>query len=760
MLSKLSLAFIPICLCLAQTVEDLGSPIQTVTQSKTILWQFAGKKHASFWYDRTDLAVNQQVFDVNLTDGTTRVVDVGYAGRANQRDKLIGSDGNLYFGTNSPCDFVQVNMTTGAVTRKAAAGWPLHGCGPTTADNASTNGATPAEGDASKLFFGVYPHANVFRYDVTTDTVTDFGPISAPGGNPTCIGCVRDIIAMKADADYAYVAITDYNAGDTWLTILKLSDSTQVDCFKGLATPNTVAFRRTSDGAPILDRFTGGVHYWYLLSGAAGCPVSTLSPDPTVDGYYNNSGNSCFYTDDVTCATIHGVNIDVTNIEANTATSGVATLAYRLTPGSGAWTSKTGTLTLYPATIGRLVQDVANNMFLATGAYGPIGTQTLSPLSSTFPGYIHQSTYSAAKTGNYWVVGGYDSRYHVWDATAAWTCGGGECEACFGGSPTNPCISSVTTAEYNYFAGTGNDDRVYFGGRNNASSPAGASVIAWVRPSDLTHGEYATGMTCYRPKSFIAAAGGSLMVLSGQGIGGSGACIGETEMKLFVFDVATQTIVQTWTPHSGATLGGTIAELANGNIVWISEQHPTATQYTAVSINPVTGTVAWTVTGTYTTSIFNAGSLEGRRLPIGPEGYPWFYVDGNLSIMSPVDGSVTAILATAVGSRSGQLTTAVDGAGQRAIYMMGLSTEKRIALWRPASFSVRNSQATATQIRLKYGRTTTLDATAVTQACAFNATCVVSIPGHVIGDGYYQWQLLTAADAVVGASDVTKVTLP
>ena len=744
-------------LVFSQTKEDLGVVVQTADLGSANIARMSGDDvHFVGLFDSAVGGLNLQLFDVDIASGSSRIADTGFGGRGNVYGRAVSSQNHkLYFASLDPCYFYSYDATTGIIAQ--VVGFPAGQCGSVSSDKGIQ---VAVEGASGHLFFGTCVRGTVFQYDTNTSILTDYGLISAPVGNPTCTDCYRYVDTIQADATYVYVGMRDASTNDWWLTILTISDGTQTDCWK--LTPETSGgvARRVSDQAIVYQHGST----WYLMPTDGTCPVTPISPAPTI--YYSwviqvgaTGETHAMLFDPTYSATYFNVDVDLTAIDVSTATAGVTTFKYRNPAGSGDYITKTATVPMYDVGVGFATQQGAtDNLLVMGGSYAPNVLRSIATNAKVDAGINGQSTHGIGWDGTYWYLSGYSASQHRYNPAAAWTVNGGTAAtACSVGSPTNPCTATPSGfLKYGYWVAAGNDARVYTASRDERSGQDGGG-ISWYKASDYTSGTYRTGppsLECFRPHHMIALALGASMAYSGQSVNNAGVSCSETVGKLFIFDTATHAITHTWTPHADAGSAGAIIELMNGHIMGVIHSHPTAADYTIYSIDPATGTMDWTVSGTGLA--FDGGSVYDAGLSRGPDGFVYLYITHSLVRVNPADGAITTVYADSQGQIGSSVVTGPFGT---ALYLWGSTHLYRLRPWSPLAVSVKNNWPMATQIRVQYGDDEALGNTPVTAACAYGAACYVPITGHVIGTRKYRWQFLDAGNIVVAQSDIMDVVV-
>lgn len=757
MLSRLSVLLVCAVVCVAQTKEDLGVVVQSADLGGSNVTRMGGDDvHYFGLFDSATGGLNLQIFDVNITTGVSRVVDTGKAGRGSS-GVVSSHDHNLYFNAGDPCYFYRYVPATGVVTQLSDESWSEVACGEHASDKVIQ---TRTEGASGKLFFGTAVRGTVFQYDTNTGTFTDYGVISAPAGNPTCTSpaCYRYVYTLEADANYVYAGMRDASTNDWWLTIITIADGTQTDCFKASPATDGGVKRKSSDNSLVYLHGTT----WYTMPTDGTCPVSTISAQTVYPYYYivgaQGTNHAVLTTYGMGDSDIYfDVDVDLTDINVDTSTAGVATIKYRTPAGSGEYSTATGTLTMRDAAI-KLAKQAgsSDDLFVVGGSYKPNVLRSIATNETDTIGTTTQSTYGLAwdATSAAWYMAGYSSTFYRYTSANAWTVTpGNTITACSSGTPTNPCSANGSNLKYPYYVFVGSDGLIYSVDYDERSGATGGG-IKWYNPTTHAVGAYRAGppsLECFTPHGAALLDSGATIAYSGNAKTDVGAGCAETEGKIFLFDVATKAITDTLTPIEDAADPGTLTALPNGHLMGVVNDYPTSADYTIYSIDPATDTVDWSITGEAT-----VGSGTTGAPAVGPDGYVYLYIGNNLTRLHPLTGATETAYADSTAHGGMSLVTGPFGS---AMYLWGSTHLYRINLWRPAALRVKNSQSTATQIKLLYGRTTTLDATSQTVACAYNADCYVAIPGHVIGDMYYQWQFLTAGGAVTAASDITKVTI-
>lgn len=746
MRTSIVVLFLTALACIAQVKEDGGVKIQGISYEGSSFFLAGGQKHAIFIFDSPTGSLATQYFHVNMTTGNSYSVNTGHDGRGNGTNRQVSTqNGHIYLHTSEPCYVYDYDLL-GNISHVTKPGWGEYLCGSTGANPALNKNVTYcAEGSPGKIYCGTAVYGTAFEIDTATGVIRDYGQISTTSG-------YQYAMVEWADANYFWVVNRDANTNEYWLTSVKISDGTQTDCFNSPPSGEAYIYTRKVDGVPFY-----GHGDPYLLPTDGTCPTDTIAWPTTAQRYapFEKVGNVWFST--VTAKADLLVDADLSQIYASA--TGKTSFSYRNPSGSGAWKTKVGSLTTGDVVMRRVVQSAnTDTLFLVGAPYSASATASVATGLPSDVGTIStQSTYAVLWDGTHWYLSGYPSNTYRYDPTLPWTLSADTTLSnCTEASPVNPCLAKVGWGKYHNFSGVGSDGRIYVASNYDRQSRAGGD-IGWYKSSDNSTGELGTAeMTCWLPDDFVSMnAAGTEFAYSGKAESGVGAFgCAETVGKIYIFDVATQAITATLTPIAGSVSPGKLLALASGRILGFVQNYPTAADYTIYSINPATDTLDWTVTGVG--NLFNDVLTPDCRPVLGADGYAYFYIGNNLTRLHPATGAIETAYADSTAHGGMSLVTGPFGS---AMYLWGSTHLYRINLWRPAALRVKNSHSTATQVRLKYGRTTTLDATAQTVACAYEAACYVAIPGHVIGDMYYQWEFLTAGNAITAASDITKVTL-
>ncbi|MCE5308744.1 MAG: hypothetical protein LLG20_13985 [Acidobacteriales bacterium] len=661
--------------CVGQVKENLGTQIQAISNPSRILFSSGGYVHYVGFYDTSNDQANIQLFHINLSTGQSYVTNLGHGGRVHLYAKVVASKttGNLWFTTLDGCKLYEYNLV-GAVTRYAAQSWQTNTCSDVGGDGANM----AVEGPDGSLWFTMATEGKVAlsRVNPVTRLVTDYGVISAPPGNPTCAGCYRIGSTLQADANYVYVGMRDMNTNGWWLTIIKITDKSQQDCFRSPQGSGGGVYKKISDGSFTYDYYNGSSHTWYAVPSSGACPVSVI-PEPPVNPWYWNG--TVYFQNEAPGEEVarFNVNLDVSNVDASSATAGVTTMRYRNPAGAGSWVTKQGTLVLTGVPIKRAVPQslVSDNMMLVGGQYLPDSLHTISTAATVAKGAIpRQSTYAVVSDGTYWYFDGYDSTTFRYDPRNTWTVTGGTpATACKGANPTNPCLAMALGGTRHYYSAIGNDDRLYTAGAWERDRIGGD--ISWYNPADHSTGTYRSGppsLECFTPYALIPISGGTTLLYSGGAQSGSYGCA-ETVGKIFAFDVASHSVARSYTVD-GVTSHGKLVLLQNGHVMGLIKG--TESSYTLVSFDPATGKKDWIASRPG--NLFNGAAYYDSNPVLGPDGYVYYYSGNNLVKASPSDGSVTTVYADTT-SHAGM--SVASGPWGKALYFWGSTNLYRMILW-------------------------------------------------------------------------------
>lgn len=616
----------------ASSIENLGVQFQSMaSEGSSMFFDTNNDPHWLGIYNKiTDGSGKTQFFDVNLGTGATRYFNTNKVGRGNGTGKAL-SGNKLYIGVNDPCYIWEYDISTGGFTQKTISGWAEGVCGSVSSDKVIQSAYTASDG---MVYLGTATRGTVIEINPSTGVMRDFGIIDPPSNNPTCSGCAsRYVASIAADDNYVYAGMRDTSNNYWWLAIINRADGSLSDsCWK-------------DDGlnAGGVSSSTNGTQIWYTTNGGSyridntngQCPTSTGSSPSLKRWFY--ASNVYFPDNDsyANAASVFGVDIDVTDLPADSSTSGLSTIAYRNPAGSGSYIQKTQSIAMMDTLIRRLKSNAGSGVYVIAGSYGPNALYNGSS-TSVLGRITNQSTYAVTPIGSYVYLSGYSSTTYRWTPSLPWNLTSSNGTSCNTSSPTNPCLALQALGKYHYYSLAANNGLLYVGVDYARGSRSGGD-LAWINPSNNSTGSYA--FTCDSPKGLALLADGKTIAYSSESENGSFGCT-NTQGKVFIFDTETNTLTRTLAPVSGSSSQGKVIGTKDGGILGVIKDYPSTNSYTLYKVDANGTHASWSpmvVNG----NIFSSASAVDQNLVISNDGTVYAWNSSGIVSINPANGSTS-----------------------------------------------------------------------------------------------------------------------
>jgi outer membrane protein assembly factor BamB len=606
-------------------VEDLGEPVRAATMSNVCLFRHpqTDELHLTGYIQAfTGLGRGTdppfQIYDLNLGTGQARIVQ-GMEGRPGPNATIVHSSGKLYMGTSRPPAFLEYDPRTG-VARKVGE----------MSDNYFHGAQMIVEGGDGAAYVGLMGY-HVSRYDPKTGDLEDLGVMGAGG-----YGSYGYVYSLQADDRYVYCGVGQM---PWYLVIYDRRAKTQRSFFRTQeGEPNPYGgVQKTLDGRLWYER--GGD--WYELKG--GEPVRTEQRPRRLE----RRGRIC---EPQEAPKQFALEVDVSQIAPTGWNHGAVVVRWRKV-GEEPWrTSSTQGANVRPNAVKRLVALPDGTLLGFAAFYGPMFLFDPKSATATCLGHSPGSIYDMLAHGDRVFISGYSSMFCDYDLAKPWTLSRLSEQYSKADNPKR--VPLQVTGKYNYFLARGADGRIYIGEHHERADTGGS--VGWYDPKTGESGGLRQEFLQHDVCDICAVNDGALIAIGAAAIDEDG------ESRLVALDVATQAIVQDFTPLAGERSAGNLMPAGKDAVLGVvahSAENPQGvTKHRAVlyKANLRTGEVLWKKTAE---GRFLAGPLEGdfpagdRRITLGPDGCGWLFVDQTLSRIHPDDGKVEAVLQCDVAGR-------------------------------------------------------------------------------------------------------------
>lgn len=533
-----------------------------------------------------------QLWDFGLSNSVSRVLTLTN-GYPTTRVQVVTTNNTVIVGTASIGRLWEYYPTTGALVL-------LTNC----SNNGYYTGIVGTDNDAHFGTYGNTLSTAVETFHTATHTITQWGKMDA---DETADAYVYYI---GGDASYIYGVIRT----DTkwYVSIIRRSDGVRASWWKD--NTSTLVIRKSADDGQ------------FYLTSASVYQFNGLA-EPTLLGSTPNwvptyaASNQNY--DDTTWASEEGWEVEpvfsVVSIDGSTPQ---ASVRFRKT-GETDWTTITETddWLLGPYTFRHLVPLDADTLIWTTRDYGPIGLLESNNDYSMVYATAGLSWYNILTTSSTAVyLSGYHDKTKLWNPQATWTWTPTTADDDLDANPHMATLSSI--GKYHYYAAKANDGRIYVGGQVAYDSSVG--VLGWFTP----FGKNTATFTTHGINDLVAAEGGTKMVYVSNNSDG----------KVYVWDVATDTVLTNFSPLGSVTLDK-VVEYQSGKIFGLR----------GVSA------YAFTTSGSllYSNSIPSAAWGGTTPIPtaehtinLGPDGYVWQCAGNKLYRINPQTGASTELIST------------------------------------------------------------------------------------------------------------------
>lgn len=573
------------------SVTELGSPVTTALQENNVTFLDAnGHRHWVSLYDTDQFSfVDYEIVDVNTTTGAARLVS-GDLGRPNMYNTAVGGDNNLYIGSNDPGYLVRYNPVTGVATKLGKL-----------RDNSAR---ILQAADDGNIVIGECCFGGVERWNIGTSTLEDYGRLDPAGGG------YQYSYSIGADARYIYVGL---GQSPWYLGIYDMVGGTTNLYWKADGDAGGAIYQGAAGGWFYERNLAGGgASQWYALTN--GVPVATNAP-AALNYYWSKRGG--LVDDTVNFPALASLEADLADTYPDGANNS-ATFRWRAS-GVTQWSTATVTgFTLQPSIINRLIRYSANELMGAGYFYGPVFRwSTITNGVSAQLGRPRVSLYDMLKSGTTVWLSGYAANTLTYSTGAAWTLNG---STDINSPAINPHSLGTGFGKYHYYSALGSDGNLYVGAHHERSSTGGE--LGWYPVTSGARGSERTAFLNDDVADLLSIQAGAKLAYA------------STSSNLFIFDVATRTITNTFQPLTNASPGKLI-ETDNGSLLGASGT-------TLYLMNPTTG--ALTLSTNVGAQVFGGVRSYDRRLVKGPDSCGWLYIGNVLSRVNPTNLTVTPIL--------------------------------------------------------------------------------------------------------------------
>ncbi len=592
-------------------ITNLGSPFNdaTLAGQAVMFRDAANETHLMLHYVSAQWKQPMDILHLNLTTGVARRVPA-ILGRPGPHTPLY-YDGKYYVASSDPGYFFQYDLATGSGRQIAKLG-QLHS-------------QTSRVGDDGCIYIGeVYGGGSlpagsgggVERYNPATDEWVNFGSM-----DPSHLG-QQYAYTLGADLRYIYVGLGQI----PWYLAIYDRQTGALSHYWKAEGDRAGTVRRALAGGWYYERINAaGIRSWYLLENGVPTEVPYSSVPPLQHWAERQEGMS---TDQSLFPSLFGYEIDLEDAYVHSYNSATATVRWKAVSDTVWSSTSVSGMTIGPSIIKRLVSLGPDEMLGITDLYGPQFLYDTDNHTSSLMGWSHRSIYDILLTPDDAYYSGYTAAFLRHDPSAPWTVSASNPVS----STTNPQaigFPSGVAGKYNFYMAQAADEKVYVGIHHERNSTGGA--LGWYDPTLGTTDGLRTPFVNDDVADLLAVAGGSKILYS------SNALAPNTVGRIFVFDVATQTITHTWNCPTGAASAGKLVEVAPGEIVGVTGDRIYRMNYTTGALiydEPLGGTAFGTVRG------------YDRRIVIGPDGYLWLFVGNTLCRVDLATAAKETVLTT------------------------------------------------------------------------------------------------------------------
>jgi hypothetical protein len=482
--------------------------------------------------------------------------------------------------------------------------------------------------------------AQIVQIDPTTRVVTDYGNVGeshSPSGVWGYSAC--------ADDDYAYVV-----SGKIPWYIVGVNKSTG-EQITFLTQDEYIALIQTEFGCYAHSSYTGLTHFLY--QGQITERINWAAPPWPIPAY--RAGEDTLIADRRTIVDLPPKpEVITTNAKPDVNSAAEVWVKY-----AGAdWQSFSYTLEGFAQTISRIF-TVSDGRIFGTGRtytgffmYDPktdnvevTGLQTIS----------HYAT--AEHNGSLYMSGYPNSITYAYDLSKEWT------QEATRWSPTSTPLAGNNSAQNPRFIdylnkGTvregsgvhavkssvvGADGLIYIAGEWRRNGKGGG--LEWYNPEDDSYDGISEIFSNYRVENMVVVNSGKQIILSTKGVRDDVLSKPTpTEGRIFVFDVATKQITNSFDPLPESITTGEIVASDGPYILGLStvqETVPFRKDSYFYRLNTESGELDYKITLNYE-SLFGVGDMYSNGA-MGPKGRYWTYLGRKLTTIDPFSGEVTVV---------------------------------------------------------------------------------------------------------------------
>ena len=584
-------------------LQDLGSLISVNTLDKHMMFSDPNTSqiHLMLYYIVEDITTYPiQVFDINLSNSTCRLVD-GVLGRSGPYGTVLHPNGKIYLATNDPGYLMEYDPVTGGVRQISK----LH---PTLRRDAQMT----VVGSDNKIYIGEYNPLGggaLGSYDPATDTFTDIGVLDASFSSP------QWAYTLAADTRYVYVGLGQ----SPWY--LAIHDT--------VGQTNTMHFRDASDSGGSVYRGVGGTNYywrstvsgdkWYVLQN--GVPTETFNTPQVAYHWVEHDG---VVLDSGSYSNRFGTEIDLGEVYPDNVNN-VATVRWR-TGGTNWNTIQTNGFRLQPATVKRLAVRRNDQMVGFTSFYGPVFTYNPITSQTTVLGRPQFSLYDLLFTPESIYFSGYTAATLRYNPSSTWNLTASTIDNT--SIDTNPRKIPLQMGKYHYYSAISLDGTIFVAANHERDSTGGE--VGWYEPDTGATDSLREPFVDTHPTDLISAAGGEKIIYASATNG------------LFIVDASTKVVDRNipLTAVSGLTSMDKVVEVSRGIVFGAS-----GTNIFTIDLNDGDRVL---LNQTISGQAFGGSSVSqaDRRLVLGPDQMVWMFVGGSLCRIDPLSGSVESITNT------------------------------------------------------------------------------------------------------------------
>jgi hypothetical protein len=487
-----------------------------------------------------------EILDINLDTGDFHLVD-GVLGRPGPGGTLYHPDyEKVFIGSSDPGYFMEFNPVTGEVGV----------FGPV----ADKGVQTAVIGKDGAIYLGECCQGQAERFDPASGQLESFGRMDPDYDldinyqyTYTIGGDERYIYAGMGKIPF-YLVIYDREQNSREIFF---KDDNDADAAIVKSINGDFYYRRSSENAGTL---------WYLLENGQ---LQEIEPPPsdTLVEWYNRGNITREATEFVTEYGIE-VNLDYSNPDSGNGNKVI--ISWR-EDGGTYWNEVEVTgFSLLPGNLKRLYPYGNNKFFGFMDFYGPVFIYDLEILTTTTLGRPLRSLYAALvePDNDDIFLSGYPATTMYYDISQPWSL---TRSVDINDPAINPhrflLSGEGVSGKYHYYLARGADEKVYVGVQHERES-TGAS-LGWYDPKTKESGGLRQPFENENISDLIAVDNGNKIVFSSK------TMTGDTEGKLFVFDVNSGQIISNHVPIDGVLDAGKIIEFetnqifgATGNIIY------------------------------------------------------------------------------------------------------------------------------------------------------------------------------------------------